>query len=297
MNDEGLPKGVTLKDTYSIRRKIAVSDLTIVYLGFDLIKQQVCVIKEFFPRKMVLRDLDHQTVVCKYPSQTDTYYQKRDLFQQEAAIIKSIRHQNVVEYWDDFIWNNTAYIVTKYYRGKTLEKYMAWEKDIQITGFFKKIFIPLLNVVDDLHKQGIIHRDIKPSNIIITPKMKPVIIDFGSAIRYREKRFKDIFITPGFSPLEFYSKSSKQGRFSDIYSLAATLYYYLCGKAPVTVTERIIEDQIEDIRHNNPVISSLLCQVIMKNLAVDYKKRFASLDFFKAITYLEYLRLTIRRAD
>jgi serine/threonine protein kinase len=295
MSDTGLPKGVILNNTYLIKRQIAVSNLTIVYLGFDKKKRRVCVIKEFYPQKMVLRDLDQRTVICKYASQTDVYYQKRDLFQQEAAILKSIRCRNVVEYLDDFIENNTGYIVTKYYKGNTLDQYMAKEKNVAIAEFYKNIFIPLLDAIDALHKQGIIHRDIKPSNIIIDSKLQPVLIDFGSAIRFREKPSKDIFVTPGFSPLELYSKDSEQGRYSDIYSLAATLYYYLCGKVPVTATERIIEDQLEDIRKNNRIISRFLAWVIMKNLSADYKKRFHSLSIFKNCVYLEYLRVKVKR--
>lgn len=295
MDNIWLTKGVVLKNNYKISRKIAIGELSIVYLGYDIEKQRQCVIKEFFPKKLVLRDLDGKTVLCKYASLKEKYDQKRAGFLNEAALLKRIRHENIVGYLDDFIENNTGYIITEYCKGKTLDKYIEAETAIAIGGFLGNIFLPLLSAIKSIHKKGVIHRDIKPSNIIVTSQNKPVIIDFGSAIHFKEKGIKDIFVTPGFSPLELYSKTAKQGRYSDIYSLAATLYYYLCGKAPKTASERIIEDDVEDIRTFNRFISGMLSKVIMKNLALDYKKRFSSLNGLQIYICLECLILKIKK--
>lgn len=77
--------------------------------------------------------------------------------------------------------------------------------------------------------------------------------------------------------------------------MAATLYFYLCGKPPEKVTDRVIEDKIEDIGKYNKDISKLFSKTIMKNLSVDYKKRFSSLRLFILIMYMEYIHL--RRND
>jgi serine/threonine protein kinase len=255
-----------------------------------------CIIKEFFPYQLVLRDLDHKNVVCKRPSVKECYEKSWDNFFKEAEILKGFNHHNIVKYMDHFSENNTEYIVTAYCSGKTLDKYIEQEQDISISGFLKNIMIPLIDVMQELHERGIIHRDIKPNNIIINEKGQPVIIDFGSAIHYQRSENKQIFVTPGFSPLEFYAENSKQGRYSDIYSLAATLYYYLCGKAPKAASERVIEDKIEDIRHYNSIISGPFSHMIMKNLTLDYRKRYSSLYVLRCCIYLEYLILKMKRA-
>lgn len=284
-----LPRRVVLQNQYLVKMVLSISSLSIVYVAQDLKRNERCIIKEFYPKKLVLRDLDQQTVLVRQPSLKEQFEHARDIFFNEALLLKEINHDNITKYRDHFIANNTGYIVTQFYKGVTLERYIQDEQEISIRFFLRKIFIPIVDAVAALHRKGIIHRDLKPNNIIINNKNEPVIIDFGSAVKYKEATKKNIFVTPGFSPLEFYSETSKQGRFSDIYSLAATLYYYYCGKAPVEVSQRVIEDPLEDIRKYNEFISPILARAIMKNLSVDPQKRFSSLKLFKMILYWETL--------
>jgi len=284
-----LPKKIILKNQYLIKMVLSVSSLSVVYVAQDLTHNQRCIIKEFYPNKLVLRDLDQQTVLFRLPSLKQQFETARDAFFNEALILKKLNHNNIVKYIDHFIANNTGYIVTQYNKGVTLEQFIQHEQNISIRFFLKNIFIPIIDAVAELHRKGIIHRDLKPNNIIINNKNEPVIIDFGSAVRFKDATKKNIFVTPGFSPLEFYSETSKQGRFSDIYSLAATLYYYYCGQPPVEVSQRVIEDPLEDILKYNEFISPILARTVMKNLSVDSKKRLSSLSFFKMVIYWETL--------
>lgn len=291
-----LPKKTVLKGKYEIKRKLAAGNFSIVYIGRELVNGSPCIIKEFFPHQLALRDLDRNNVVCRWPSLKACYLKSRNHFFQEAEILKGFHHRNIIRYIDHFSENNTGYIITAYCKGKTLDQYIENERDISITAFLKNIMVPLIDVMRELHKQGIIHRDIKPNNIMIDEEGQPVIIDFGSAVYYRSCESKQIFVTPGFSPLEFYAENAKQGRYSDIYSCAATLYYYLCGKAPKAVSERVIEDRIEDIRNYNSIISKAFSHMVMKNLSLDYRKRNSSLYFLRCSVYLEYLLLKMKRA-
>ncbi len=289
-----LRKGEELKDTYRIKELVSKSELSIVYLGYEKNSGKSCIIKEYFPSKIVLRDNDKKTVLCRMPSMKVKYYNSLEMFFNEAVALKMFEHENIARYIDHFLENNTGYIVIKHYEGLTLDEYMKEEIEISLVKFFEKICIPVINALIEIHAKGILHRDIKPTNIIICENDVPVIIDFGSAINYKECDRKKIFVTSGFSPLEFYSEKSKQGKFSDIYGLAATIYYYLCGTIPKDSAQRVIEDDIENIRIYNDQITRLFAGIIMKNLSLDSKKRFSSLKLFKLFVNLECMILNFK---
>ena len=262
-----LPQGTLLKNSYKIIKRISDrSNMSIVYLARNQNKRKV-VIKEFFPKNLVLRDLDGKNVVYKSSLLKDKFNREKKLFLNEIKIMKKFsKNKYIANCYEAFSDNNTVYLVMKYYKGSNLEYYLQ-NNNIEYDTFYQKIFFPLLDIVYHIHKKGYIHRDLKPSNIIIY-KDKPLLIDFGSTVNYKNKKNYKILMTPGYSPIEFYSAKSKQGPYSDIYSLAAILYYYLTDEVPLEARERIIKDDLKTVKQLNNEVSLSLNNLIMRNLSL-----------------------------
>ena len=92
----------------------------------------------------------------------------------------------------------------------------------------------MLGVLELLHGQGVYHRDISPDNILLLDDGRPVLLDFGSARRVMAEGPQSFtaHLKPQFAPLEQYAEESggmRQGPWTDLYALGATLYFVLTG--------------------------------------------------------------------
>ena len=102
---------------------------------------------------------------------------------------------------------------------------------------------PLLDGLDQVHKAGFLHRDIKPANILLREDGRPTLIDFGAsraAIAGRTTAMTAIF-TPGYAAAEQMT-AARQGPWTDIYGLSATLYHAITGNAPPPAFDRMLDD-------------------------------------------------------
>ncbi|OAJ75445.1 hypothetical protein AYJ08_22270 [Brevibacillus sp. SKDU10] len=290
--EKGLPKRIRLYGRYQIKKMISQSELSIVYTARQLGSKHTRIIKEFFPRALALRDLDHKTVFCRMPSLQEKYNDLLQAFIREAEIIKGLNHPNFVSYVDFFEENGTAYLVMNYCQGVTLDRYIQQTEQLYTAEVIEKTWLPLVDALEYLHKQGIIHRDIKPSNIIISPSGAPILIDFGSAIQINQQgkgNKQTIVTTTGYSPLEFYSEKSKQDDRSDLYSFAATFFFYINRSAPTDVTQRLFEHRFEGMKLSASIVTPILARIIRWGLAVHADKRCPTLKWFKHALYAEAL--------
>ena len=105
----------------------------------------------------------------------------------------------------------------------------------------KRVLLPIVAGLRQMHAAGFLHRDVKPANIFIRRSDEsPVLLDFGSARQALSSRSRSVtaIASAGYSPPEQYESGSEQGPWTDIYALSALCYRAVTGVAPVEATRR-----------------------------------------------------------
>ena len=207
-----------------------------------------------------------------------------DSFIKEAKILAKFNDESgIVSVQDIFKENGTVYIVMYYVNGVTLEEYLTrnenklpWEKVVQIMSI-------IMESLKKVHEAGVIHRDISPDNIYITTDNKVKLLDFGAA-RYfvaNEKSTVSVVLKRGYAPLEqYYNKKENQGPWTDIYSIAATMYRAITGVKPPEALERMEEDELKSPGEMGVQIPYCIENAIMKGLSLKYADRPKTLNEF-----------------
>jgi len=224
---------------YVIKRILGQGGFGITYLADDTNLHQEVAIKEYLPIELAVREQDDSIhpVSGEYGEQ---FSWGLDRFMIEAQTLAQFKHPNIVRVLAVFPENNTAYMVMEYEQGQAMHELLKERKTLKESEL-NNIFLPILDGLERVHSAGFIHRDIKPPNIFIRADGTPVLLDFGSARQSLGELTRTLtsMVSPGYAPFEQYvSKSDKQGPWTDIYGLAATLYRSVIGRSPAEAMDR-----------------------------------------------------------
>ena len=180
------------------------------------------------------------TAVSVPASQQAAFIRERESLLKEAQVLFGLRASGIVQVYDAFQENGTAYIVMEYLEGRTLEARIRQEGRIPADEV-QRLAQALGQALEAVHAQCLLHRDIKPANVMLTPEGQIVLIDFGSARAFQrdltQKHTR--IVTPGYAAPEQYSEEARFGPYTDVFGLGATLYHALTGKKPPSAIDRI----------------------------------------------------------
>lgn len=205
----------------------------------------------------------------------------------EAAILFTIKSEHLPEVYDAFEDNGRFYLVMQLIAGQNGAQIVKTRgrpcSEAEVMGWL----LPVADVLQELHSRNppVLHRDIKPANIIITPQGQAVLVDFGLTRLYdpdTQTQTMARAVSEGFSPLEQYiGQTSPQ---SDVYGLAATMYFLLTGQVPPAAVARSMDDRLNSVRQFNPQVSPQVDLVLKKAMSLNADQRFGSMqEFARAI--------------
>ncbi len=218
---------------YEIGNVLGYGGFGMTYLAQDTNLDQSVAIKEYLPGELATRDTD-STVQPSSEEHRATFRWGLDRFIEEARTLAKFRHPNIVRVLSVFEAQNTAYMVMEYEEGKSLHDIIKTDAPLDEQRLLE-IIRPVADGLVYVHESGFIHRDIKPANIYIRKNGSPVLLDFGSARQAigGQTRTLTSLVTPGYAPFEqYHDTGGKQGAWTDIYALGATVYTAISGRPP-----------------------------------------------------------------
>ncbi|MDR0617146.1 MAG: protein kinase [Synergistaceae bacterium] len=280
-----LRPGTILRERYYIGRVLGQGGFGITYLGWDDVLNVKAAIKEYFPMGLVTRNPDTMQVGYAGDGGQEEFERGRQKFLEEARILASFAYSpNIVSTKDFFREGPLAYMVMEYLEGADLKKYLDERGGIIPWGNAQAVIMHVIDALKDVHAQGLLHRDVSPDNIFITSRGQIKILDFGSA-RFaagRQNKSLSVVLKPGYAPVEQYQTHGRQGPWTDVYSLGATLYRCVTGKLPPESLSRIEQDDIKTPSMSGVSVPPAFEKALMKALSVKANDRFQSVQDFQA---------------
>lgn len=275
---------------YVVGASIGNGGFAITYVAKDLLLGIKVAIKEFFPSSFVTRShVSGEKTVTAITNRSNFFeYGKRRMLDEARTLARFADEPCIVGVRDCFEENNTAYIVMEFIDGQTLESRLKQTGRMSVNDTIK-LLRPVMGALQKVHGTGIIHRDISPSNIMVSGS-RTVLIDFGAARQFsgEDVNTMTVFLKHGYAPEEQYRSKGKQGPWTDIYALSATIYRCITGQKPEEATERVYADNTKRPGELGVAISTEQENAIMKGLAVKATDRYHDLsDFIQALTEQE----------
>ena len=211
-------------------------------------------------------------------------------FRREGRLASTITHPRCVFVLAADEEAGRPYIVMELMPGRTLADLVAEEGPLPVSAAVARI-LDVIEGLQEAHRCGLIHRDVKPSNCFLEADGRVKVGDFGlskSLLHDGQLTQTGSFLGTLLYAAPEQIRNEPVDLRADIYSVAATLYFLLTGRAPFQMDDdpaatlaRTMTDPLTPLRVLRPEIPTTLEEVVSKGLAATRDKRWESLEEFR----------------
>ncbi|MGN1196545.1 MAG: serine/threonine protein kinase [Acetatifactor sp.] len=271
-----------LAGKYLVGKVLREDGFSITYIGLDLNLEMKVTIKEFYPNGFVTRQGNSINKVTDYADASMQAVQKwKEDFIHEAKILaKCSNLSGIVGVKDFFQENNTAYIIMEYLEGETLKEHLKKKGGKLPLEEVLEVMRPVISSLAHMHEQGLIHRDISPDNIMMLSEGNVKLLDLGVVRDYATEGEKSLSVMPkpGYAPEEQYRTKGKQGPWSDVYALCATMYKCITGITPPESMNRIRDDDLKKPSALGITIEKDIEEILLQGMEIFAEKRIQNMN-------------------
>jgi hypothetical protein len=266
-----LAPNVMLTGRYRIGRVLGLGGFGITYVGRDERLHALVAVKEYYPSMYSVRMPGSSLVAPSGAEQAAPYRSGMEKFLDEARLLAQFRTTpEIVDVLDFFTENGTAYMVMEYLEGRSLQEVLNERGGRLQFAEALGVILPVMRGLARVHEKNVLHRDISPDNIYITNDKRSKLLDFGAArmaLSQGEQNLT-VILKRGYAPLEQYNAGGRQGPWTDVYALCATLYRTLSGQMPADALARIEQDDLIPPSRLGVAIPPAVEQALLKGLSL-----------------------------
>ncbi len=239
-----LPFGTVLNNKYVVAKDLATNGESTRYLGYDKTTGKVVNIREFLPIGLFERKQGEKIIkilpeaVTKYSvavADFESYYQKLMSLSDRSSII-------VID--DIFRENNTCYVIEDNYDNISFVEYVKKNGGQLDWDTARPLFMPILSLLEALHKIGIGHYAVSPSNLYVNEDGKLILAGFATENERKRGTMLKSQLFSGCAAPEQYRNDNVLDDSTDIYGFTATLFYALTGNLPANAKERVKDSRL-----------------------------------------------------
>nr|WP_263429158.1 serine/threonine-protein kinase [Nannocystis pusilla] len=218
----------------------------------------------------------------------------QDRIRREVKLARRITHRNVARTFELGEHQGSRFLTMEFVDGEPLANVLERQPRLPVERA-APIFIAVCDALEAAHEAGVVHRDIKPDNVLVEPRGRVVVTDFGVAA------FKDESQDGGGTPAYMAPEQVTGGEVTlqtDLYALGVMMFEVLTGALPwpadsaIASMMRRLDEPPPDVLAAAPGLPPAIAAIVAGCLAREAPARPAS-----ARAVAEALRAALLEAD